>query len=116
MHEAEAKAEAEPIALGSTSPSVNCNSRNMGKRCWLENSGGGSPINITMGGGESANSDNTSMEVEPQPPTAKCERCGQAQDRQQNAVLPLTEQNGSGSGSGHILCLRAAAPVSSSHR
>ena len=114
-----AEAEAEPVASGSTPPSVNRNSGNAGKRRRPESPGGGSsPVDVAMGGGrESADSDDAAMEVEPHPPAAKRGRRSPAQGReQQNAALPPTERNGGGNGSGRVLRPRAAAPASGSRR
>jgi serine/threonine protein kinase len=110
------EAEAEPATSGSTPPSVNRNNGNAGKRRRPENSAGGSPADVAMGG-ESADSDEAAMDVEPQPPAAKRGRRSQAQGKQQNAAsAPPTERNGSGSGSGRVLRSRAAGPASGSRR
>jgi serine/threonine protein kinase len=99
------EAEAEPATSGSTPPSVNRNSGNSGKRRRPENSAGGSPADVAMGG-ESADSNDVAMDVEPQPPAAK----------QQNAAAASTERNSSGSSSGRLLRPRAAGLVSGSCR
>jgi len=112
----EAEAGAELVASGSTPPSVNRNSGNAGKRRRPESPGGGSSVDVAMGGRESADSDDAAMEVEPQPRTAKRGRRRTAQSREQNAAFPPTERNGGGSGSGRVLRPRAAAPASGSRR
>lgn len=116
----EAEAEAEPVASGSTPPSVNRNGGHAGKRRRRESPGGGSSSvdDVAMGGRESVESDDAAMEVEPHPPAAKRGRRSPGQGKeQQNAAVPRTERNGGGSGgSGRVLRPRAAAPASGSRR
>jgi serine/threonine protein kinase len=72
---------AEPATSGSTPPSVSHNSGNAGKRRRPENSAGGLPADVAMGG-DSADSDEVAMDVEPQPPAAKRGKRSQAQSKQ----------------------------------
>jgi len=109
--EAEAEAEAaEPAASGSTPPTSNRNSGTGGKRRRPESpGGGGSPGDAAMGG-ESADSDEAGMDVDPQPPASKRGRRSQSKE-QQTPGMPPTVKNGNGNGSGRVTRARAAGPA-----
>jgi len=117
--EAQTAADAEPAASGATPPAVNRTGGYGGKRRRAENTGGdGSPADVAMDG-ESADSDEAAMDVEPQPRAAK--RGRRSQDRQQDdGVSPPTVRNGGGGGGGdapgRVLRPRGAGPVGGSRR
>jgi len=107
----EAEAEsAEPAASASTPPTSNRNSGTGGKRRRPESpGGGGSPGDAAMGG-ESADSDEAGMDVDPQPPASKRGRRSQSKE-QQTPGMPPTIKNGNGNGSGRVTRSRAAGPA-----
>jgi len=115
--EAQTAADAEPAASGATPPAVNRTGGYGGKRRRAENTGGdGSPADVAMDG-ESADSDEAAMDVEPQPRAAK--RGRRSQDRHQDdGVSPPTVRNGGGGGDapGRVLRPRGAGPVGGSRR
>ena len=107
----EAEAEsAEPAASASTPPTSNRNSGTGGKRRRPESpDGGGSPGDAAMGG-ESADSDETGMDVDPQPPASKRGRRSQSKEHQAPG-MPPTVKNGNGNGSGRVTRSRATGPA-----
>jgi len=118
--EAQTAADAEPAASGATPPTVNRTGGYGGKRRRVENTGGGgvSPVDVAMDG-ESADSDEAAMDVEPQPRAAK--RGRRSQDQQQDGgASPPTVRNGGGGGGGdgpgRVLRPRGAGPVGGSRR
>jgi hypothetical protein len=72
--------------------------------------------------GESAESDEAAMDVEPQPRAAKRGRRSQDQQQQDDGASPPTVRNGGGGGGGggdgpgRVLRPRGAGPVGSSRR
>jgi len=63
-------------------------------------------------GGESAESDGAGMDVDLQPPASKRGRRSQGKE-QQNAMPPV--KNGNGNGSGRVTRSKAACPASVQH-
>ncbi len=61
-------------------------------------------------GGESADSDEAGMDVDPQPPASKRGRRSQGKE-QQTPVMPPTVKNGNGNGSGRVTRSKAASPA-----
>ena len=106
--EAEADA-AEPAASASTPPTSNRNSGTGGKRRRPESSSGGPPSDAAMGG-ESADSDEAGMDVDPQPPASKRGRRSQSKE-QQAPGMPATVKNGNGNGSGRVTRSKVAGPA-----
>jgi hypothetical protein len=115
--EAQTAADAESAASGATPPAVNRTGGYVGKRRRAENTGAdGSPVDVAMDG-ESADSDEAAMDVEPQPRAAK--RGSRSQDRQQDdGASPPAVRNGGGGGDapGRVLRPRGAGPVGGSRR
>jgi hypothetical protein len=117
--EAQTAADAEPAASGATPPAVNRTGGYSGRRRRAENTGDdGSPVDVAMDG-ESAESDEAAMDVEPQPRAAK--RGRRSQDQQQDdGPSPPTVRNGRGGGGGdgpgRVLRPRGAGPVGGSRR
>jgi len=99
---------AEPAASSSTPPTSNRNSGTGGKRRRPESSsGGGSPVDAAMGG-ESADSDSTGMDVDPQPPASKRGRRSQDKEQQTPAIPPTVKND---NGSGRVTRSKAAGPA-----
>ena len=101
--EAHPSPEAEPAALASTPPTSDRNSGTGGKRRRPESSsGGGSPVDAAMGG-ESTDSDEAGMDVDPQSPASSPGK------EQQTPAMPPTVKNYNGSG--RVTRSKAAGPA-----